>query len=344
MPGPKPPAKGTANADPRPMTKGTANADPRPMTKSSAGQAPRPPWKGGARPRVALLVKRTSWQVYIDKKEARLARLVKSSDPAIARMRGSHEEHTKTVAEVEQALAAFGAEVEHVGRGNGGFDASGFDLVITVGGDGTLLRASHSVLDTPILAINSAPSHSVGFFCGARSGEAAAAIRRALRGSLKRAVLTRMKVTVNGEPVAARILNDALLCHVSPAATSRYVLRWDDIEEEQKSSGIWIGPAAGSTAAQRSAGGKVLPLASKRLQLVVREAYTPHGGRYRLAHALIPPGDKLTVRSKMHSGKIFFDGPENAVQIGFGDVVEFCRAEESLILLGISPRRKWGER
>jgi NAD+ kinase len=334
MPTPKSPAKGTS----------TAGRDPRPAQEKTAGHKPGPPWKNGARPRVALLVKRTSWAVYLEKKDSRLTRLMRRNDPAITRMRGSHEEHTKTVAEVELALARIGADVENVGRGNGGFDASPFDLVITVGGDGTLLKASHSVLDTPILAINSAPSHSVGFFCGARSGEAAAAIRRALRGSLERAVLTRMKVTVNGEPVAARILNDALLCHASPAATSRYILRWDDIEEEQKSSGFWIGPAAGSTAAQRSAGGKVLPLASKRLQLVVREAYTPHGGRYRLSHALIAPGEKLTVRSKMHSGAIFFDGPENAMQIGFGDTVEFCRAEESLTLLGISSRRKWGAR
>ena len=330
---------------PTPRAEGIANMETRSSVSKMANAGLKRPLKGGTRPRVALVVKRSSWQVFVEeKKDARLRRLLRAKDPSIARMRGSHEEHQKTVDEVKRALDGACADVELVGRGNGGFDASRFDLVVTVGGDGTLLSASHSVLDTPILAINSAPSHSVGFFCGARSGEVDIAIRRAFRGSLKRAVLTRMKVTVNGEPVAARILNDALLCHASPAATSRYILRRGTIEEEQKSSGFWIGPAAGSTAAQRSAGGKVLPLASKRLQLVVREPYTPHGERYRLRHALIAPDEKLVVRSKMHRAKIFFDGPGNVVQIGFGDVVEFCRADESLTLLGISSRRKWGER
>src|SRR5262249_10352398 len=129
-----------------------------------------------------------------------------------------------------------------------------------------------------------------------------------------------------------------------PAATSRYILALDDEVEEQKSSGFWIGPAAGSTAAQRSAGGRVLPLASKRLQLVVREPYTPHGERYRLRHAFLQPAATLVVRSKMHRGKIFLDGPDMVVDVGFGDVVEFRRSTEPLVLLGISARRRWGQR
>jgi NAD+ kinase len=151
-----------------------------------------------------------------------------------------------------------------------------------------------------------------------------------------------MTVSVTGEVCAGRVLNDALFCHASPAATSRYLVRLGDVEEQQKSSGFWIGPAAGSTAAQRSAGGRVLPLTSKQLQLVVREPYTPQGESYELRRALIPPGETLTVRSKMHDARIFFDGPDTAVDIGYGDVVEFTQAERSLTVLGIASRRKWG--
>jgi hypothetical protein len=78
-----------------------------------------------------------------------------------------------------------------------------------------------------------------------------------------------MCVTTNGRPVARRILNDALFCHASPAATSRYIVELGGVVEEHKSSGFWIGPAAGSTAAQRSAGGKIMPLTAQELQLVV---------------------------------------------------------------------------
>lgn len=214
--------------------------------------------------------------------------------------------------------------------------------MVTVGGDGTMLSASHYVDDVPILAINSAPQHSVGFFCGAKSGEALEAIRAALAGRLRRAVLARMQVTLNDVVVSGRVLNDALYCHASPAATSRYLARLRDVEEQQKSSGFWIGPAAGSTAAQRSAGGRVLPLTSKQLQLVVREPYTPHGESYLLRHALIPTGETLVVRSKMRDARIFIDGPDTVVDIGYGDTVAFSQASRPLTVLGISSRRKWG--
>ncbi|KYF65378.1 NAD(+) kinase, partial [Sorangium cellulosum] len=294
-------------------------------------------------PRVALVVKRSAWRIYREeRKDPRITRLIENGDAAIARLKASHEAHEQTVRAVTAALDDLGVQVDVTAGTSDCFDTADLDLVITVGGDGTLLSASHNVGDVPILGINSAPGHSVGFFCGATSGDAADAIAQALRGSLRRTVLTRMQVTVNDKIASARVLNDALFCHISPAATSRYVIRFGRAEEEQKSSGFWIGPAAGSTAAQRSAGGRVLPLTSKRLQLVVREPYTPHGEEYRLRHALIPPGSSLVVRSKTHDAKLFFDGPIHSVSVGFGDVMEFTQAPQSLTILGLSAKRKWG--
>jgi NAD+ kinase len=295
------------------------------------------------RPKVAMVVKRSAWRFYVEERhDERLLELAAHGDAVVAPLKASHEAHTRSVREVREALAELGAELVAERLAGEPFESEGLDLVVSVGGDGTLLSASHFVADVPLLGINSAPSHSVGFFCGAKSGEALEALREAIKGSLRQTVLTRMAVTINGEAAARRVLNDALLCHVSPAATSRYIVHLGDVEEQQKSSGFWIGPAAGSTAAQRSAGGRVLPLTSKQLQLVVREPYTPHGDSYRLRHALVRPGDTLTVRSKMHDARIFFDGPDRSVDIGYGDVIEFTQAEQSLTVLGISSRRKWG--
>ena len=132
--------------------------------------------------------------------------------------------------------------------------------MITVGGDGTLLSASHAVTRVPMLGVNSAPSHSVGFFCGAKRGQARPAILSAVSGDLHKMVLSRMSVRVNGKTITDRVLNEALYCHASPAATTRYILRLGDVEEEQKSSGFWIGPAAGSTAARFAR--RLAPIAS----------------------------------------------------------------------------------
>jgi NAD+ kinase len=298
----------------------------------------------GQRPtRVAIVVKRSAWRLYVEERNnARLRELAQKGDQAIAPLKASHDAHSRTVREVKEALAAVGAEVVAERFAGEAFECQGLDLVMSVGGDGTMLAASHFVTDVPVLAINSAPSHSVGFFCGAKSGGVLEALRAALRGTLRRTVLSRMAVSINGKPSAERVLNDALLCHASPAATSRYIVRLGRVEEQQKSSGLWIGPAAGSTAAQRSAGGRVLPLTSQQIQLVVREPYTPQGETCHLRRVLIPPGQKLVVRSKMHDARIFFDGPDTSVELGYGDVVEFTQSKEPLTVLGIAARRKWG--
>src|ERR1019366_9105073 len=94
----------------------------------------------------------------------------------------------------------------------------------------------------------------------------------------------------------------------SPAATSRYIVKLGPVREEHKSSGFWVGPAAGSTAAQRSAGGQVLPLSSRALQLVVREAYHPSGLPPKLAVSLVPDRSRLEVRCKMRQARLFLDG------------------------------------
>ena len=91
-----------------------------------------------------------------------------------------------------------------------------------------------------------------------------------------------MQVEIDGVPVYSRVLNDVLFSHPIPAATTRYAIRRDGRAEEQRSSGVWIATAAGSTAAIHSAGGKILPITSQRLQFVVREPYEKRGVRYRV--------------------------------------------------------------
>jgi NAD+ kinase len=295
------------------------------------------------RPKVVVIVKRTAFRLFVEEEQdERITRLLKKNDPAVRRMRRSHEEHERTLAEVGATLDRLGADVVWVRRGHAPFDPDGAVLVITVGGDGTLLAASHRVGRTPLLGVNSAPSYSVGFFCGTRMGRLKADIPRALEGNMRAIELTRMAVHLNGAVVSKRVLNDALFCHCSPAATSRYLMKIGRMEEEQKSSGFWIGPAAGSTAAQRSGGGKILPLTSRQLQLVVREPYTPEGEKLRLTRALIPERGELRVRSKIREGRLFIDGPHEFVDVEMGDRLVFRRSPESLTVLGLSATRRWG--
>ena len=308
------------------------------------------PRSGGGTPKaphVAVVLKRSSWRKWIEEEaDARILALVESGDETVRRMRSAHTDHIETIEEVRKALSDLGVAATwhdrphqfRVDRVEGHCD-----LVVIVGGDGTLLGASHGVgPGVPILGVNSAPDHSVGFFCGAKKGEARAALAAALDGSLRRTELARMRVDRNGEPLLTRVLNEALFCHLSPAATSRYILRWLGAdgrvlsEEEQKSSGLWVGPAAGSTAAQRSAGGRVLPFASSKLQYVVREPYRPHGESLGMTLGLVGEDESLTIKSKMRRSCLFLDGDHIAHEVTIGDVVTLRRSDEPLIVLGLS--------
>jgi NAD+ kinase len=290
--------------------------------------------------RVIVVVKRTAYDRFVeDEADPRATLLLRRHDPSVASWRRSHDEHRRTLETVMKALDDFGARGLILRRAHAAFDPADAVLVVAVGGDGTLLAASHSVGATPILGVNSAPSSSVGFFCPTRRTTVRAMLRDALEGRLGSTTLSRMSVSINGRIRANRVLNDALYCHASPAATSRYLLTHRKYREAQKSSGFWVGPAAGSTAAQHSAGGRVLPLGSRKLQLVVREPYAPPGTRYRLQCLLISPGEALYAQSQMQDACMFFDGPYQRVPLSLGDIASFRASDEPLHVLGLARRR-----
>jgi NAD+ kinase len=293
------------------------------------------------KPCVAVVVKRSTYRRFVlEAHDPLMTRLLRRRDPTIARVRQSHEAHESTVNEVEQALRSLGAEI-HYCVGPRAHVPARAALLVTIGGDGTLLAASHLIgSGIPLLGINSSPDSSIGFFCGGRKGNVLATLERALRGSLDAVELSRMRVELNGKLLHSRVLNEALFCHTSPAATSRYILELRKGVEEQRSSGLWIGPAAGSTAAQRSAGGIVLPLTSKRIQYVVREPYIPAGRRLRFTRGLVAAGDTLTLRSKMREAKVFLDGNRLVHTVTIGDVLTMRRSDDSLTVLGIKAKRR----
>jgi NAD+ kinase len=288
---------------------------------------------------VIVVAKRTSYQRFVEEEgDPRASALVKKKDPAVRSWLDAHAQHQRTLDVVLRELSRAGAQTLLLRRAHAAFDTSDAELVIAVGGDGTLLAASHNVDDVPILGVNSAPQYSVGFFCAATRSDFRQHLEAALTGKARKVTLCRMAVSLNGRMRSKRVLNDTLYCHDSPAATSRYILKIGKRTEEQRSSGIWIGPPAGSTAAQRSAGGRVLPLASRQLQLVVREPYTPRGKKNALARALIKPSQRVLIRSKMDDSSLFVDGPQRKISVQLGDEIEFSLSDTPLQVLGLRGR------
>jgi NAD+ kinase len=248
--------------------------------------------------------------------------------------------HERTVDEVKDALEWIGAKASFILRDDlKTFDERRYDLVVTVGGDGTLLSVASQLTKTPVLAVNSAPKSSVGFFAAAHISDVRAWLERISRDALKPMALHRLRVEHEGKDVGHPALNDALIAHPSPVMTTRMFMKPPGAKsgEEQKSSGVWISTPAGSSSAARAAGGVLLPLQSKDLQYVVREPYVSVEGEYRYTKGVIPAGKKLYVESRLPMGRVYIDGTAFEVPLGFGDKLTFSVAKTPLLIYGRSP-------
>jgi NAD+ kinase len=268
---------------------------------------------------------------------SRLGALVTTGDPLVQDITAAHANHQHAMSKVALALADRGCEtlwLHHLGDTR----PDDFDLVVAVGGDGTVLHVSHSVEKAPILAVNSSPATSVGFFAAATAETFPEVLRQVLDGSFEPVRLSRMEVWVNQKVVANRVLNDVLFCNACPASTTRYALTYAGQTEEQLSSGVWVSTAAGSTAAIHAAGGRPQRPRSRRLQFAVREPF-PRGGVERRTKPVLVSGfvgaqDALTIRSKTENARLYVDGPHILVPVEFGDEVVYSRSNSDLLLFG----------
>jgi len=277
--------------------------------------------------RVVLVAKTSTLQRHRRRPDPKLAALLDAEGSHANRIRAAHDQHMATLEVVTAVLRGQGIRLRIVDALRRR-DARWANLIVTVGGDGTFLRASHCVEShlgddgTPMLGVNSAPNSSIGFFCAANPENFGAVFRALRSGEVRSEGLWRMQVSINGKPIRDLALNDVLVAHRSPAETTRYTLACGERRQRQMSSGVWVATAAGSTGAIRSAGGAIIPLADRRLQYRVRELLALS---VRDSAPMVRgfAADGLEVESHIPSGILSIDGNHRRVFFGAGDRLRF---------------------
>jgi NAD+ kinase len=290
----------------------------------------------GQQPRIVVIHRRSAYTASVSEgRNRRIARLVREGHPVGREMLLAHEEHLASLRAVRRALDRLGLRARFLHR-TAGLRVRDTDLVIVVGGDGTVLHASHLVGNANLLPFNSAPRSSSGFLTVATCDRAETFIAAAVAGLLRPTLLQRMRVEVNGRLATDRVLNDCLFSNECPASTTRYVLRRGSRQEEHYSSGVWISTAAGSTAVTQAAGGRILPLRSELLQFVVREPYplARQRRRYQLVHGFVRRGDALEITNAWQPSVVYVDGPHVAIPVAPAATVRFSLSRRPLRLLG----------
>ena len=289
--------------------------------------------------RALVVYKKSYYELYgYTQRAGRFASLQGHHQAIIEAMWHSHEENQRTLAAVQAAFEVWASpRLPLSWRAQ---SVTGYDLVLSVGGDGTFLEVARYAGDLPILGVNSDPARSTAFFCAANGSTIRAHLEALVAGKVGEVCLARMQVAINDRLLPYYALNDLLVAHANPAAMTSYTLVIGSVSEPQRSSGLWIATAAGSTAAIRAAGGRILPLRSRRLQYLVREPYNGDRCRYGLRKGIIEPGTRLTVISKTRRGRLFIDGPHLRFSLGLGDVLTVMTAATPLRVLGLDGNRR----
>lgn len=152
----------------------------------------------------------------------------------------------------------------------------GYDLVITLGGDGTFLRTSHFVYDkTPVLGLNPSPQTKEGFFTCSILKSFTNDFDKLVLGEFKIIPLIRLQAKINGKNIKDLAMNEFYFGRKTGFHMSKYELKFGKKTEIQKSSGVLVGTPQGTHSWIGSAGGIFMPIDSKKFQYIVREPY--HG-------------------------------------------------------------------
>ncbi|AKG53953.1 NAD kinase [Dehalogenimonas sp. WBC-2] len=214
----------------------------------------------------------------------------------------------------------------------------GTDLIITTGGDGTILRAAQAVLplDIPIISVNLG---KLGFMTELPSAEALGLLPKILAGegwSDYRTVLeTDLLPGGNDEPGGHSIfaVNDVVTarggiariisvdCHIDSAHYAIF-----------KGDGAIIATATGSTGYNFAAGGPVLHPQSEDMLLT---PILPHLGR---SYTMVVPGQK-TISLKIsthHQATLCIDGHINRSLVT-GDIIRVRTSRHRLHFLRLRP-------
>ncbi|HEX4962058.1 MAG TPA: NAD(+)/NADH kinase [Thermoanaerobaculia bacterium] len=212
-----------------------------------------------------------------------------------------------------------------------------YDLVVVLGGDGTLLAAARALAPgVPILGVNLG---NLGFLTEINRGELYPALVEVLEGRFateERSLFDVELRRVSGEPSRFRVLNDAVITKSALARIIELTLQVDGhLIARFRSDGLIISTPTGSTAYNLSAGG---PIVNPLLPVAVLTPICPHALSMR--PIVVPDGAPIEVTLETRREEVYLtlDGQEGT-PMSFGDTVSITRSPVSVRLAKVSGRR-----
>jgi NAD+ kinase len=215
-----------------------------------------------------------------------------------------------------------------------------YDLVVVLGGDGTLLSVARTLAGkVPILGVNLG---TLGFLTEISRGELYPALVQVLAGRFRTETRSLFDIELRrgGEagaqnPLRYRVLNDAVITKSALARIIELTLRVDGyLVARFRADGLIISTPTGSTAYNLSAGG---PILSPLLGVAVLTPICPHA--LSLRPIVVPDSGiiEVTLGTPREEVYLTLDGQEGT-SLGQGDTVSITRSKASVKLIKVSER------
>ena len=208
-------------------------------------------------------------------------------------------------------------------------DAEGA-IVLTLGGDGTVLRAASLFAESaiPILGINVG---SLGFLTQAPLEDLTHALEHVL--SDEYSIEERMRLAYFADGIKGSVLNDLVVTDIATSRFCELTLSWGDGHvAEYPGDGLIVATSTGSTAYSLSAGGPIIvPPAACIL-------VTPHAvHRLGLRPTVFPAEEILHVTARTEAMLIADGDQVGRLAEGAGVVIRRCDQPTQLIRLSDAP-------
>ncbi|WP_288805041.1 NAD(+)/NADH kinase [uncultured Treponema sp.] len=220
---------------------------------------------------------------------------------------------------------------------------TGFDFVITLGGDGTVLFAARGCVENkiPVFPVNLG---EFGFIASIQKNEWQKELDLFLAGKSEvdeRNMLNAALVsTRQSEPFSGIGLNDVVICAKTAARTIMFTVSYNDVPLGTfKADGIIISTATGSTAYSASAGG---PIIDPELDALV---LTPINSFSLSSRPLVlsPKGEVgITILPSRENDVIITIDGQKPFDLHEGDCIKIRRLQEKVKLVGCTTKKFYG--
>ena len=191
------------------------------------------------------------------------------------------------------------------------------DILITIGGDGTILRALQDT-DAAVIGINAG---GVGFLTEIGLGSIESGIKRLVRGDYTIHRRARITASMDGE-ILGDALNEVVIHTDSVAKIRRFKVYVNDtLSADVRSDGILLSTPTGSTSYAMSLGGPIMDYRVDAWLMIPMAAF-----KFSSNQMVIPASTKVTVEAVLNKGCILVLDGQKEIHIDGGSRIEMTKS------------------